>query len=264
MNLPSQIPPPSTNIGEAVQKLKSTIGTINDKIQSQTTSANGYKNAILERISQISNSIINIKNSIGNVGGFKRQLDEANANISQINQQLVESQNTIKTQQERIADLTTNIEQLRQEITRLTNEKNTTDEMIKGLNAEKTQLEQQLEQSQNDLLEHIKSIDDLNTQLVSQVGLIDTLIQEFNIEEPLNSSLETITTNIEEIMRDLGQPRQQDPNVRGGKKKITKKRKQRGGYIYASNKMLDKSSSIISQSRSKRITNKHRNVKVKK
>lgn len=254
---------PSNSINDAVGKLRATFANINGKLRGQIDTTRSNKEALIQRISAISNSVNEIKNKIGEVKNLKQRLDKANADMLDINKRLEDTQTIIKNQEQTIAELTTNIEQARKEIERLINEKNQADETLENMTQQKEALEAELTKSRDDMAVNIKLIDDLNTELLGQVGLIDDLLREFNIDEPLNSSLDVISSNITEILRDL------NPDQRAGRRKLTKKhRKQRGGYTYSSNKMLDKSSSIISNTVSKsvkhkRFTNKNINKKGK-
>ena len=243
-------------IEDALSKLDTTINSINGKVQAETQKTKNYNETIEQKLLEILNQIETLKNNMPNISGLKQELANTKAQLSNIGQDLMKKQTEIDTKTKELNDainringLTQENEKQKQNIAAQQNSIEVLNKTLAGLNAERNTL--------------ASKIININDKLNSQIGTISQIVSNLDINDNgvINTKFQNVQQKIKEVMdlmgkQNGGNKKKYSNNTMRTKRKNSKTKKFRngykfrGGYIYKTNKELEKSSSVISGSSS--------------
>ncbi len=269
----------------ALNQLGQTIGQINSKVGHERERAKEFKMSIIEMLRDIIGKITELKNNPGLTNGTKLQqeLTSVRNELSQKNQELDQSKsalqsvtNNVRELENRLQGITSELESKNRELGNSQNSLNEKNEANQRLTNDIQNLNQTIASTQNELTAARSEMDALilkigtmNGELAQQISSIDTIANEMGDGTDLSEQFRQIGDNISEIINMInGQARpNMGANLRenyfgGRKRRRTMKRRakksMRGGYVYKTNKELEKSSSVISSISKKSVSKKSR------
>jgi chromosome segregation ATPase len=269
----------------ALNQLGQTIGQINSKVGHERERAKEFKMSIIEMLRDIIGKITELKNNPGLTNGTKLQqeLTSVRNELSQKNQELDQSKsalqsvtNNVRELENRLQGITSELESKNRELGNSQNSLNEKNEVNQRLTNDIQNLNQTIASTQNELTAARSEMDALilkigtmNGELAQQISSIDTIANEMGDGTDLSEQFRQIGDNISEIINMInGQARpNMGANLRenyfgGRKRRRTMKRRakksMRGGYVYKTNKELEKSSSVISSISKKSVSKKSR------
>ena len=219
-----------TELNNALQQLKTTVSSINEKVAQGKQQANEYKQNIIQRLTQVVEQLRAVQNNpnLKNIPNLQGQLTESNnalqqktSELADARKQLEQSNAQIETLNRQNAELTQQLsqkdgelkqkeEQLRQ--LQAANDENAAklNEQIKGLQAEIDQLkqqknavEQQLAASNQELANLVRQIAEINEELNRNVSLINDIAASLgSVDSPeMAGQFESIAQNIAAIVK---------------------------------------------------------------
>ena len=222
------------------------------------------------------------------IADLKQQLQAKTDELTTANNSATALQTQLRELQQQIDTLTSQIADKDAQIKQLNSANSGKDGEIANLQNEKRILEEQKQTAEHNLAsvnERMSGeITAINNRLQEQIKLIDTIMDELSNEgnkREMDSQFNLINRNIDDIVRIVNDPGQagattgnvkqianainakanasssSSSSFKGGKRKTMKRRRKRmgkhaltGGYVYSTSAKLDKSSSVISVSKS--------------
>jgi DNA repair exonuclease SbcCD ATPase subunit len=212
---------------KALNTLDTTIQTITAKVEASKSGVRDYKAKIIDKLKEINVVINNLKTKInsslaalpelrqklqdnqaalqtkteeldqtkGQLVVANRDLEQSQQNITRINQQL-------ETVNQQLAELTTSGEQKDTAIRNLNAEKEALTAQVAYLNAQKTAAESGLAAAQRETSDLVVRIGVINANLVQQIQLIDTIVNELgNLDSgDVSEQFNAVSSNIQAIM----------------------------------------------------------------
>ncbi len=262
----------------ALNQLGQTIGQINSKVGHERDRAKDFKKAINEMLRDLSEKITALKNNPGLTNGtrLQQELTTVRNELNQKNQELGQSKtalqtvtNNVRELENRLQGITAELENKNRELgasQNALNEKNEANQRlandIQNLNQTISSTQNQLTAARSEMDALVLKIGAMNGELTQQISSIETIANEMGDGSDVSAQFRQIGDNIMEIINTINGAARPNigANVRenyfgGRKRRRTMKRRakksMRGGYVYKTNKELEKSSSVISSSSSK-------------
>jgi len=253
-----------TKANEYKQQIKNKLAQVNTQLDSLKNSNHFQQIPQLKR--QLEESQAALQDKTSQLQNIQSQLSSVTQELNQLQNRLNTINQELEQKNNQIRDLTINGQQKDSQIQQLTTQ-------VTQLTEEKATIERNLAQSQQDSAQLVTQISQINDALKNQINLIQTISNELGDinNGEIGQQFQAVQDNITAIM---GLLNEQGQGHRGGynkviknkktkkikrtknlqksynkvKKRSTKKRKQRGGYVYSlnGNKNLEKSSKVIS------------------
>ena len=219
-----------TELNSALQQLKTTVSTINDKVVQGKEQANAYKQSIIAKLAQVVEQLRAVQNNpnLKNIPNLQGQLTESNnalqqktSELAETRQQLEKSNAQVETLNRQNAELTQQLNQkdgeLKQKEEQLRQLQASNDESIAKLNEQikalqseidqlkqqKNAVEQQLVASNQELSNLVRQIAEINEELNRNIELINGIAGSLgSVDSPeMASQFEAIAQNIAAIVR---------------------------------------------------------------
>ena len=185
---------PNSPLNQALVGLGTTINTITHKVEAGKTRVREYKAQIVTKLQEVVEQLNSLKanNNLKAVPQLRKQLQDSQSalqekteELDKTKSQLNEANKTVQQLQQNIDQINREIEEKNQQITDLTNLGKQKDKAIQDLDAQVRELDKQKEEAEKNLLSAQQQIDSiiqkigqLNTALVNQIKLIDTIANE--------------------------------------------------------------------------------------
>lgn len=242
----AQTPIPNNSLNQALNVLGTTINTITGKVNAGKDRVRNYKAQIIAKLKEVVNQLAKLKanSNLTALPELRKQLqdsqtalktktdelDQTKGELGEANQQLQQLQQNILELNSQIVKLNSQIEENNKEITVLkklgqdqegeikekVNAIQQLNEQVTKLGQEKADAEKNLLSAQQQIDSIIKKIGDLNTALLSQIGLIDTIAGELGDlnEGDVANQFNAVTENIKlivDMLNNTGQGQGQTP-----------------------------------------------------
>ena len=250
-----------TKVNEYKVQIKNKLSEVNKQLE---VLKNGNQFKLIPQLrKQLEETQGALQDKTSQLQTTQTELTSVNENLTQLQNRLNTINQELEQKNNQIRDLSINGQQKDSQITQLTNQ-------VTQLTEEKAAIERNLVASQQDATQLVNQISQINNALKNQINLIQTISTELGDinNGEIGEQFKAVQDNISAIMgmlneqgqgQDQGQGQQRGGKVKLGKnkktkrrktlqdrkKKTIKKRKQRGGYTYQTNKELEKSSKIM-------------------
>ena len=224
---------PNSPLNQALVGLGKTINTITDKVEAGKTRVREYKTQIIVKLREVVEQLNSLKdnNNLKALPQLRKQLQDSQASLQQKTEeldqtkgQLNQANQNLQQLQENINEINKQIEEKNQQITDLTNSGKEKDKAIQELDAQVRELDKQKEEAEKNLVSAQQQIDaiiqkigQLNTALVNQIELIDTIANELgNLDNgDVSEQFKQVTDNIKlivDMLNSTGSGETEPPN----------------------------------------------------
>ena len=252
-------------------ELGNTINSIDEKVKQVINQRNKNKGVLLNSLQSVQQKIYALVEVLKNVKNNSAELASTKTELARVQSELNKAVDEKRSSEETILGLNRNIEELNKQINELNRNLELKNNENNQLKQDTVQIRQQLQQKQDELTEKQKElasvlqnqgqfsekIKRINEKLIEQINKITQLGND-NPNDQIMTTITTIGSSLQKIIDDANS--NNSTSIRGGKRKTKKRvlkkrilkksgksrrKHQRGGYVYPHDKDLDKSSSVV-------------------
>jgi predicted nucleic acid-binding Zn-ribbon protein len=216
----------SNPLSQALDNLGNTINSITGKVDQNKQKVKDYKAKIVAKLGEITSQIEALKNNdkFKSIPGLRNTLEQTQAELQaktneldKTKSDLAAANTSLQELRTKITDLETQINQKNDEIKRLTDEGATKDGQLQSLKDDVTRLTNEKNEAETKLADSTQQINSLiqriaqiNSTLVNQISLIDTITSELgdldNSNDAISMEFKAVADNIISVINMINNP----------------------------------------------------------
>lgn len=270
---------------EALNLLNTNIGQINTKVAEAKENVSDYKISIIRSLQDVVQQISSLKNNEGLRSGLN-ELKLVRDNLSRTTQELNNKTRELESVTNNVKNLESTLNKNTYDLAEKNRQLDVLSDTVNGMNTSNQKLkaevdalnstirgtQTELDNNKRQMESLYATIGTMNGALSQQINAIDTIATQLSEGEDAGDQFRQIGQNINDIINMINEGKPNNNNVtvggrrrrktmkkRNGKKRNSKtKNRMRGGYVYKTNKALENSSSVISGSSKRSVSNRFR------